>query len=108
MIELHITATMKSYSPRAQWQRYESETHRFAGMKAARDYLRTRYGKAKRTPMYRDMTTGTKQTGYVIGFRAADWSHYPVVKWLQQDWIEFRESTPVEVGQTEKRTVHNA
>ena len=60
-------------------------------MAEARAWLNDRYGKSKRAPMYIDTPSGAKRVGYVIGFRAADWSHAPVEKWLQQDWVEFRE-----------------
>jgi hypothetical protein len=42
--------------------------------------------------MYIDGKDGKPQKiGYVIGFRNADLSHYPVNKWIQRDWIEFNE-----------------
>ena len=61
-------------------------------MKEAKDWLKDNYGKAKRVPMYVDTKDGkTKKVGYVIGFRNADYSHSPVYKWIQQDWVSFNE-----------------
>ena len=89
MIRLVITMTGKSYSPRDEYRQFASESHTFKDLKEAKAWIREQYGNSKRQPMYRgDM--GHK-IGYVIGFRNADWSHSPVDKWLQQDWIEFQE-----------------
>lgn len=103
-IELRIIQTGKSYSPRDKWRHMaEPETRRFGTLAEARAYLAKRYGKAKRAPMYRDVEGAPPiRIGYVIGFRASDWSHYPVEKWLQQDWIEFRESSPLNLAEVGK------
>lgn len=98
MIELLITPTGKSYSPRAEWQHMSERPERrvFETKQEARAWLKERYGRAKRVPMYRDQKEGAPViVGYVIGYRNADWSHAPVQHWLQQDWIEFRETQPV-------------
>lgn len=99
VIELHITMTGKSYNPKDQYCIFGDERHSFPTMQAARDWLKERYGSSKRVPMYHDTKDGrTKQTGYVYGFRNADWSHAPLDKWLQQDWVSFRESEPLVIG----------
>ena len=97
MIELSITFTGKSYSPKDNWRVLGHERHTFADMAEAKKFLQNRYGTCKRVPMYHDLKSGTKQTGWVFGYRNADWSHAPVEKWLSQDWCELFEINPVEV-----------
>jgi hypothetical protein len=96
-IQLHITPTGKGYHPDSDWQHLSErpEIVEVEDVKAAQAYIRDRYGKAKRQPMYRDTASGTVKCGYVVGFRNADWSHSPVEHWLQQDWIELREVQPI-------------
>lgn len=92
MIELHITCTSKGYAPSERWTQFDRQRKAFADMKAAMAWIKENYGNAKRRAMYRDRDNAKPmKCGYVIGFRNADWSHVPVSKWLQQDWIEFRE-----------------
>jgi hypothetical protein len=90
MIQIHVTSTGKGYSPKDVWRCFDEFTKNFPTLADAKAWLKETYGKAKRVPMYCDTKTGTKKIGYVIGFRNADWSHSPVEKWLQQDWVEFR------------------
>lgn len=98
MIRLVVTMTGKSYSPSARWKCIAEDSHTFEDMASARAWLREQYGKSKRVPMYRDCTDGTTQTiGYIYGFRASDWSHAPVDRWLQQDWVEFRSEEPIDL-----------
>lgn len=94
-IELHITMTVKSYSPRAKWAGIGHQREVFTNRTAADTWIDEQYGTSKRTPMYRDVDGKSIQCGVIIGFRNADWSHAPVEKWLQQDWIEYRESRPL-------------
>jgi hypothetical protein len=96
MIQLCITMTGKSFSPKDKFSRFGEETKNFSTIKEAKGWLKEQYGNSKRVPMYVDLKTGgTKRTGYVIGFRNADYSHSPVQKWIQQDWVEFREVTTI-------------
>ncbi len=92
MIQLHITSTGKSYNPRDSWRMFDEQTKSFPTREAAEEWLKETYGSSKRAKMYveRDGQPDIV-AGYVIGFRNADFSHAPVDKWLQQDWIEFRE-----------------
>lgn len=92
MIRLDITMTGKSYSPKSNWQTLGHDHKTFSDKADAMAWIKENYGKAKRVPMYVDTKKGkTLKVGYVIGFRASDWSHNPVEKWLQQDWIVFKE-----------------
>jgi hypothetical protein len=72
-----------------------TDTLNFKDKAEAHNYLKNRYGKSKRSLMYVDHKEGPKHIGYTYGFRNEDRSHYPVQKWLQQDWVEFREVTTV-------------
>jgi hypothetical protein len=94
MIEMRITPTAKGYAPGAEWHHISErdEVKLFDSKREALAYIRERYGKAKRSPMYRDQTDGPPvKIGWVIGFRNSDCSHYPEKKWLQQDWVQLME-----------------
>jgi hypothetical protein len=95
MIRIQITSTGKSYNPRDKFSLFGERTETVADMREAKQWLRDTYGKAKRAPMYIDTKGGTKKVGYVIGFRNADWSHSPVNKWIQQDWVSFHSQKPI-------------
>ena len=98
MIELHITMTGKSYSPRASWHIFSEDRKAFSTMAEAQAWIKAQYGTSNRKAMYVDGMDGhAKRIGYVIGFRNADWSHAPVESWLQQDWVEFRESAVLDL-----------
>ncbi len=91
MIQLKVTMTGKGYHPSSEWQHLSStdDHHSFPDMDAAKEWLKEQYGTCKRVPMYCD--PDAKQVGYIYSFRASDISHVPVNKWIQQDWVEFRE-----------------
>lgn len=98
MIQVHVIMTCKSYSPKDSYRIFAEDKRTFADMAEARQWLREQYGKAKRSPMYVDTKDGRMlNIGYVIGFRAADWSHSSVDKWLQRDWVSFSEVIPVDL-----------
>lgn len=99
MLQLAISATSKSYSPSSEWQHLSNrpEIHNFNNMAEVYEYLNENYGKSKRAPMYCDHDGKPIKVGWVIGFRSGDWSHSPVAKWIQQDWIELREVKSVEL-----------
>lgn len=100
MIELLITYTAKSYHPSSKWACVGQEKRAFPGISEAKAFLREQYPGKKRVPMYRDTPNGKpKQTGYVIGYRNADYSHAPIERWLSQDWIEFRESKTLNLNE---------
>jgi hypothetical protein len=102
MIEAHITMTGKSYDPRDEYRIFGEDRKVFADMGEVRQWLDEQYGSSRRQAMYVDTKDGrTKRCGYVIGFRNADLSHYPVDKWLQQDWISFSECKTVDLDATE-------
>ena len=92
MIQLEITKTARGYSKKETFRIFDNQNKIFSDMQSARKWICDQYGKAKRSPMYIDGKDGKPQKiGYVIGFRNADLSHYPVDKWIQRDWITFNE-----------------
>jgi hypothetical protein len=107
MIELHITMSGRSYRPDADHHIFGYDRKRFPDMHAAKAWLRQRYGTCKRQPMYRDRDNGPPlHCGYVYHFNGADWSHSPVEKWRQQDWVEFRESKPADLAAQPRTVAH--
>lgn len=99
MIQLLITETGKGYNPKDAYTVFNKQTKEFKDIPEAMQYIKDTYGKSKREKMYVDVKGGgSKHVGYVIGFRNSDISHFPVEKWLQQDWITFEEVTTVDLG----------
>lgn len=94
MIQVIITMTGKSYNPKDEYRYFDKETLTFADKDEANKALAKRYGKSwnRRDKMFVDTKSGEAlHCGYVVGFHNADFSHVRVEKWLQRDWIEFRE-----------------
>ena len=91
MIQLLITSTAKGYHPSAEWRTFNQRTETFNDRKEAMNWIKENYPGKKRQPMYCDTKEGTKRVGYVIGFRNSGWGSGSHDKWLQQDWISFRE-----------------
>ena len=92
MIQLYITKTSKEYGAKKMFTIFDCQTESFKSITEAKAWLKIRYGKSKRSKMFRN--TGTDKPmhiGYIFGFRNADFSRTPVYKWIQQDWVEFRE-----------------
>lgn len=92
MIQLFIVNTGKGYSPKDDWRRFDSQTKNFANLKDAKEFLKETYGRCKRVPMFVDTKDGKpKKVGWVFGFRNSGWGSGSQDKWIQQDWVEFRE-----------------
>lgn len=95
MIELRIAHTGKGYGRGSKWQLFDESRKAFDSLADAKRWIRETYGKSKRQAQYTEREDGTSyRSGWVIGFRNSDWSHSPVEKWLQQDWITVVEVTP--------------
>jgi len=93
--EVHITMTSKSIGSKGQYQVSGQEKKHFRTMDEVNKFLKDRYGKSKRSPMYIDKKAGgSEKVGYVYRFIDADYSHAPVEKWYQQDWVSITELTP--------------
>lgn len=97
MIQLLITKTGNGYNPKDGYTLFDCQIENFKTIPDADAWIKETYGKVKRSKMFVDVDEKSKHCGYVIGFRNADLSHYPVEKWLQQDWVEFREVKTVDL-----------
>ena len=89
-----------SHEPDDQgWSRFDEDSRDFPTVEAAREYIRDKYGKCKRVMMYRDSKDNPQgvHVGYIYCFHNGDWSHTPVEKWYQHDWVEITtvEESPV-------------
>lgn len=100
MYTAHITMTGKGYSSKEEWSVFAEDIVSAVTLTALTTKLVERYGKSwkHKKPMYRDTKDrGTIKIGWVIGFHAADWSHSPVTRWRQQDWVSITECKDVEL-----------
>ena len=89
MIELNIKKTSKKIASKENYTGFDQFTKHFDNLKEAKQWLKEEYGNCKKEKMYVDLKSGgSKHIGYVYSFRNADMSHYPISKWLQQDWVE--------------------
>lgn len=91
MIRIVITKTWKSYSPRAEWESYDRESHFFDTIAEAKTWIRENVPTGKRHAVYQDTKSrGTIRNGWIVGFRVNDYDHYgKKVKHLEQWWIVF-------------------
>jgi len=95
MIQLKITSTGKSYGKDQKFSQFSDDLRNFKSMTEVKAFLKEQYPKAKRTKMYMETNAEPKHIGYVYKFRNADYSHVPIQKWIQEDWVEFREVTTI-------------
>ena len=67
---------------------FDDKTKIFDSADEAKAWLQEQYGNCRipvrRVQMYRGDGI---PCGYIFEYENADWSHYPVEKWIQQDWI---------------------
>jgi hypothetical protein len=103
MIQLNITKTGKPFGSKEKYQIFDQEQQNFTSIQEAKAWVKETYGKSKQSKMFVDREGKATHTGYVIGFKNADWSHSPVNNWLQQDWIEFFKVEPIDLGKKEKK-----
>jgi hypothetical protein len=61
-------------------------------MDEVKAYLKEQYPKAKRSKIYVDTLAGAQHVGYIYRFKNIDCS-VPAQKWIQEDWVEFRQVT---------------
>jgi hypothetical protein len=67
-----------------RFSQFHDETKIFETAHEVTEWLKENYSSAKRNDMY---ITDTEQCGYVYEFENADWSHSPVERWQQKDWV---------------------
>jgi len=101
--------TSKSFSPRDEWRIFADDSFWAADIEDAKAKLQERYGKSAwqhKKPMFLDTKASpddpgyskTIQCGWIVGFRNADYSHAPVERWLQQDWIALNQEKAIDVS----------
>lgn len=99
MIQLRITQTSRSYSPKDRFTVFNDYTKNFKTLKDAKAWIKENYGKCKKTKMYLEIKDGKDiHIGYVFGFRNADYSHSPIEQYIQQDWVKFRECKSIKLN----------
>ena len=86
-VTIHMTGkpmgrTQEDYST------FDVQTLELDSVEAVKQELKDRYGNCKRVNMYQDAEDGQPElVGYIYCFKNADYSHYPVQHWYQQDWV---------------------
>lgn len=100
MIRVNISSQKKGMSPKDEWQGMGViDTTYHTTMKEAKDYLKAKYGKHKREPIYLDTKSrGTIQNGWCFSFR--DWeftSQGGRYYYIQQDWAAFDRVEAIDV-----------
>ncbi len=75
----------------SDYSTFNVDKRHFATLQEAKEYLKTHYGKARRQRIYQKSTNGDYACGWCYHFRNADWSHAPVQKWNQCDWVTVSE-----------------
>ena len=97
MYEVVITKTCKElFAPASEWRTYSTDEMSFNTLDELKEYLAETYGKCKRQKMYRD--PAGEHAGYIYCFVDADYSHSPVEKWNEQDWVSVYYSQPQRVN----------
>lgn len=84
-----VTIISTSAKPGASdYSTFDARTERYGSEQEVAAWLRETYGDCKRDKMYVDKTDGSiEHVGYIYCFRNADWSHAPVERWNQRDWV---------------------
>lgn len=99
--EVYITMTAKPMGrPKSEagysdgdYHVFARDTKKFKTLEEVKAWLKDHYGNSKRVKMYQDTEDGAQHTGYIYCFIGSDYSHSPVDKWYQQDWVEISEVT---------------
>ena len=84
MIQLQITLTSKNFGNKeGNWYRFDERTQTFGDLALAKEWLKTEYGKCKKSKMYVDTKDGSsKHVGYIYCMRESD--HF------EQHWVSFK------------------
>ncbi len=74
------------------WSTFDNISKVFDSIEKVKNWLKEQYKNCKKIPIYRDRTKNEPvKVGHIFCFKNADWSHSPVQKWYQRDWVEVRE-----------------
>ena len=93
MIELRIITETKGYKNTDEWLNRCTQNFQFSTLKESKEFLKDRYGKSSRQPMYRTVAGHDKKVGYVYKFKTQeDYRDGTTYKCIQHDWVDFRES----------------
>lgn len=91
-IEVKIKQTCKRWGTKDSFTVGGEENRKFPSMKEAREFLTSRYGKARREPMYCDLKDGrTVQSGYVYRYSETEYFHQWSEKWICHNWVSIHE-----------------
>lgn len=66
---------------------FNDEVKTFETADEVKEFLKATYLDAKCNRMY---SGDNVHSGFVYEFENADWSHSPVERWKQRDWVEIR------------------
>lgn len=85
-----ITMTSKDIGPRKDpFRVFNHDVKTFESLESLKQWLHNTYGTHKRGVMKREKSDGSFiKVGYVFHYVNCDFSHAPLEKWYQQDWIE--------------------
>ena len=87
---IDISCTAKT--EKENWSIFDNISKVFDSIEKVKSWLKEKYGNCKTIPMYRDGPENKSvKIGYIFCFKNADWSHSPVNRWYQRDWVEIRE-----------------
>ena len=87
MIELRITHTFKPAGRNQIRQRCPSKTYSFPRLIEAKAFLKERYGRCKRTPMYLDTPDNTFQVGWVYHYKQTESYHGSPRTSYIEEWV---------------------
>ena len=82
-----MVITCEGSSDGEEFSVFDDKTKIFMTAGEAKEWLKKYYGntdKVKRMQMYRG---DGEPCGYIFEYENADWSHSPVEKWIQRDWV---------------------
>ena len=81
-----------------EYRIFDSHQHEFTTYDECLDWIKERYGSHKKRPVFCDTRDGkTEQVGWIYSFRNCDYSHSPLEKWNQRDWVEVNHITRVSI-----------
>ena len=97
--KVNVTRTSKSMGhAQGSYLIFDEECFTFPSVSKYQAWLKETYGTCKRVKMFRDLPNGqATQVGWIYCFKNEDWSHSPVAKWWQQDWVsvDYIKATPI-------------
>ena len=94
-----ITRTAKTIGSTENYHIFDDEVKTFETKDLALCWIDAEYQGHKKVKMYCDTKEGdTKHAGWIYCFRNADYSHNPIKKWTQQDWVNLSVVTEIKLS----------